>query len=176
MKVRLGNWMQTFTGRVFYPLDPRVDEVFIEDIAHALSMQTRYSGHCLNFYSVAEHCILAASQAPEEYKLTMLMHDASEAYLCDIPRPIKPALNNYSDIERRLEQVIATRFNYHYPYPDVVKQIDNAMLGAEMEQNMAKPPRDWELTESPLKVRLKFWAPTAAEQMFLKAFEMYGGK
>jgi uncharacterized protein len=176
MDVRLGNWMQTFTGRVFYPLDPREDEIFIEDVAHALSMQTRYSGHCLQFYSVAEHCVLAAMCAPMQLKLVTLMHDASEAYLCDVPRPIKSHLDNYKDIEQRLELVIAKKFGFSYPYPHEVKRIDDAMLRVEMDQNMAKPPKDWGLSEDRLPVKLQFWSPSEAEYEFLTAFKAYGGK
>ena len=73
---RKGNWMQTFTGRQFWPADPRADEIDIRDIAHALSMQCRYAGHCTQFYSVAEHCVLLANAIPEQ-KLWALLHDAS---------------------------------------------------------------------------------------------------
>lgn len=170
-----GDWMQTATGGQMHPLDPRPEEIHIADIAHALSQLCRFSGHCLRFYSVAEHCVLMAREAPDEYKLTTLMHDASEAYLADVIRPIKPFLTNYHDIEARLETVIAERFNYPWPMPAEVKRLDNAILADEMAQNMAPPPVDWRLPELPLGVRLQFWAPEKAEFEFRAAFTQYGG-
>src|SRR5690606_29748913 len=98
---RKGDWMQTFTGRRFWPLDPRPDEICIEDIAHALSMQCRYAGHCLSFYSVAEHSVLLSQHVAEPFRRWALLHDASEAYLVDVPRPIKGDLSNYRAVEAR---------------------------------------------------------------------------
>jgi uncharacterized protein len=89
--------MQTYTGLAFWPLDPRPDEIRLVDIAHALSKLCRYGGQCLSFYSVAEHSLLVASKAPDHLKLVALMHDASEAYLLDIPRPIKRHLAGYAE-------------------------------------------------------------------------------
>jgi hypothetical protein len=61
-----GNWIQTFTGRQYWPLDPREGDVYIEDIAHALSLQCRFTGHCRSFYSVAEHCVRVSHVVPSE--------------------------------------------------------------------------------------------------------------
>ena len=69
---RKGGWIQTYTGRQFWPMDPRSHEVFIEDIAHSLSMMCRYAGHCERFYSVAEHSILLARHVSYENKLAAL--------------------------------------------------------------------------------------------------------
>ena len=172
---RIGHWMQTFSGVAFYPLDPRPEEIFIEDIAHALSLSCRFGGQCKKFYSVAEHCILAAEAAPNELKLTTLMHDSSEAYLSDVVRPIKMHLTNYIDIEKNLEQVIATKFGLKFPYPHIVKLIDNGMLVNEMHQNMAPPPQVWDLTGESINIstKLQFWLPEEAEYEFLNAFHKY---
>jgi hypothetical protein len=99
---RTGDFMQTYTGRQYWPMDPRPHEVYIEDIAHSLSLQCRYAGHCIKFYSVAEHSVLiarhlAATRAPE-VAFAGLLHDAPEAYCVDIPRPLKPYLTNYKAI------------------------------------------------------------------------------
>src|SRR5665213_153577 len=86
---RIGNWMQTYTGKQYWPCDPRPEEVFIIDIAHALSQMCRYSGHCIHFYSVAEHSVLLSRYASTlETKKWSLLHDASEAYITDIIRPV----------------------------------------------------------------------------------------
>jgi len=87
-----GDWILTFTGKEFHPLNPSPAEVCIEDIAHALSLQCRYTGQCKRFYSVAEHSVQVAMAMPRENSalvLAALLHDASEAYLPDLARPVK---------------------------------------------------------------------------------------
>jgi hypothetical protein len=86
---RRGDWMQTFTGRAFYPLDPRPEDIDPVDIAHALSLICRYGGHSSRFYSVAEHCVLMSHAVAPEHALWALLHDATEAYLGDMIRPLK---------------------------------------------------------------------------------------
>jgi hypothetical protein len=95
---RKGDWIQTFTGKQFWPLDPRPDEVYIEDIAHALGNICRFNGHCLRFYSVAEHCFHVSHKVVPGLALMGLLHDAAEAYVCDVVRPVKPYLKEYKKI------------------------------------------------------------------------------
>lgn len=177
MSERKGDWMQTYQGRQFWPLDPRPEEVYTMDIAQALSMSCRYSGQCLRFYSVAEHCVHVARAAPEPLKLTALMHDASEAYLSDVIRPIKAHLSNYLTIEAELERVIALRFGLAWPMPAEVKRLDTAILADERDQVMAPPPAPWPQIPGiePLGVTLQFWTPEQAKREFLWAFDRYGG-
>ena len=103
------------------------------------------------------------------------MHDASEAYLSDVIRPIKSSLTNYHEIESRLERVIAQRFGLQWPHPAEVKRIDNAILADERDQAMATPPADWNLPEPALSVELQFWTSTKADYEFRAAFRRYGG-
>jgi hypothetical protein len=173
---RKGDWMQTATGRQFWPLDPRPEEIHIEDIAAALSKLCRYGGHCKRFYSVAEHCVLMAHAAPDGLHLAALLHDASEAYLSDVIRPIKRHLTNYERIEADLEKAIARRFCLAWPMPAFVKRMDNMILVDERDQAMRKPPADWSLSEPALGVQLQFWTPEKAEFEFLAAFRRYGGQ
>ena len=170
-----GDWMQLASGRAFYPLDPRPEEIHIEDIAAALSKLCRYGGHCKRFYSVAEHCVLMAHAAPDGMHLAALLHDASEAYLSDVIRPIKRHLENYERIEAELERVIAQRFTLEFPMPAAVKALDNAILVDERDQAMVTPPQPWGLTEPALGVTLQFWSPEKARYEFLAAFHRYGG-
>lgn len=172
---RTGDWMQTASGRAFYPLDPRPEEIHIEDIAAALSKLCRYGGHCKRFYSVAEHCVLMAHAAPDGFRLSALLHDASEAYLSDVIRPVKRHLTNYEAIEAELERAIARRFCLAFPMPAEVKRLDNAILADERDQAMLAPPCEWGLTEPALGVTLQFWTPEKAEYEFLAAFRRYGG-
>lgn len=174
----MSSWIQTYTGGIFHPLDPRPEELRIADISAALAKTCRYSGHCTKFYSVAEHSVLMAGIAPAHLKFTALMHDASEAYLADIPRPIKPHLPGYYEMEDRLMRVISTRYGFEWPLPPEVKQLDNCMLTDEREQNMAPPPKPWDVYEQvePVGVKLKFWTPAEASWHFTSAFYAYGGR
>ena len=166
---RRGNWMQTYSGGEIYPIDPLPEEIDIRDIAGALSKMCRYGGHCLRFYSVAEHCVLLSRKIDEPHKLAALMHDASEAYLVDIPRPIKPFLQNYAEIEDNLMQAIALKFGFQWPMADAIRDIDTRVLADERNQAMAPPPRDWGVGE-PIGITLEFWSPERAESEYLAQF------
>lgn len=171
-----GNWMQTYTGKRFYFADPRPEDIDIGDIAGALARQCRYGGHCLKFYSVAEHSVLAARAAPRRFRLATLMHDASEAYLMDVPRPLKPYLHGYAGMEERLMAAIAAKYKFPWPLPPEVKEIDNAILTDEREQNMAPmdvSPELWGNCGGRLGVKLNCWLPKRAEREFLHAFVRY---
>src|SRR5690242_720613 len=112
--------IRTYTGRAFSPLDPNPDDIVIEDIAHALSLNCRFTGHVRWHYSVAQHSVLCSEIVPSEYALTALLHDASEAYLSDIARPIKQQPDfgdTYLRYEGALERAIAERFSLDYPFP-----------------------------------------------------------
>lgn len=174
-----GNWMQTLTGRRFYPADPRPEEIFIDDIAGALARLCRYGGHCRRFYSVAEHSIHVAAWAPKPLQLTALLHDASEGYLVDVPRPLKPLLKGYVELEARLMVAIAERFAICWPLPPEIKRLDNAILSDERAQNMVEmdvSPEQWGNAVPALGVTLQFWEPAVAERKFLDAFHAYGGR
>lgn len=171
-----GDWIQTATGRQFWPMDPRPDDVCIDDIAHALSLLCRFGGHCLRFYSVAEHCVLLARVAPPEFGLWALLHDASEAYLVDVPRPIKPFLVGYSEAEDKIMRAVAVRYRLHLGMPAIVKQLDRAILMDERQQNMAGTSFAWSTDGEPLGVELQFWSPEQARAEFLEAFAMLGGR
>src|ERR1051325_11429351 len=112
-----GDWMQTFSGRRFYPLSPRSDELDPADIAHALSLLCRYGGHVERFYSVAEHCVLMSEWVDPANALAALLHDATEAYVVDVPRPLKRQLAGYREIEAAVWLAIATRFGLELALP-----------------------------------------------------------
>lgn len=171
---RRGDWLQTFSGRQFWPMDPRPEEVFIEDIAHSLSMQCRYAGHCLRFYSVAEHSVLLARYfrqkgAPLTTQLWALLHDASEAYLVDVPRPVKPYLPGYKVAEARVMRAICDRFDLPHEMPDEVHAADGAII-ADERFNMTPCATEWGATGSGLGVYLRNWQPSVAEAEFLDEF------
>ena len=97
-------WIETFTGHKFEPLNPRAEALCLVDIAHALSMKARFTGHCLEFYSVAQHSIAVSNYCENPH--LGLMHDAAEAYLPDIARPLKPYYPFHISSERAIMRVI----------------------------------------------------------------------
>jgi hypothetical protein len=174
---RRGDWMQTFTGRQYWPLDPRADEICIADIASALSKLCRYGGHTQRFYSVAEHCVLMARsrECPPSLRLAALMHDASEGYVVDIIRPIKPHLTGYAAIENDNMALISEVFGFDWPMPAILKEMDSRILLDERDQAMSRPPADWNIAGPHLGVTLQFWSPDEARAQFLSAFVEFGG-
>lgn len=167
---RFGNWQQVFTGKQFWTMDPRPEEVDIEDIAHALSMQCRYGGHCERFYSVAEHSVLVSQVVPREMALIGLLHDATEAYCVDVPRPLKPFLSEYKGIEDRLWRAIADRFGLPHIMPKEIKVADNAVLLAEARQIMKPHPAPWCIEGEPADVMVWGHAPWMAKEVFLDRY------
>lgn len=172
---RRGDWMQTFTGRQFWPLDPRPEEICIEDIAHSLAMQCRYAGHSIRFYSVAEHCVHIARRALSTGNgnaLWGLLHDASEAYLIDVPRPLKPFLPGYKAIEAQVQMNVCIAFGLPIEMPEEIRQLDGDILRDESFQNMTTPPVAWDFpTHRSLGISLNYWSPELAEMHFLDTFK-----
>lgn len=167
---RKGDWIQTFTGDAMWPMDPRVDEIRIEDIAHSLSMLCRFGGHCLRFYSVAEHSVLLSMVVAPEHAMWALLHDASEAYLTDVPRPVKAYLPGYKEAERHLQSVIAARFGLPGEIPEDVHEADSRIIADEARQNMSAPKNEWGFMPEALGVRLRFWVPDRAEEKFMERY------
>ncbi len=168
-----GDWMQTYSGRRFYPLDPRPDQIDAEDIAHALSLLCRYGGHVDRFYSVAEHCVLMSRAVAPENALAALLHDATEAYVVDVPRPLKRVLEgNYADIETSTWLAIAGRFHVAGDLPSEVKEADTRILLDERNELMRRAER-WGVDDDyePLNVRITGWSPPAAERFYLDRFD-----
>lgn len=173
---RRGDFIQTAGGGVFWPLDPRAAEVRIRDIAHSLSHLCRYAGHCREHYSVAQHSVLVSRALPDDLKLWGLLHDAAEAYVVDVPRPLKPYLAGYAGIEAGVMAVIAERFGLSGPMPPEVKRVDAAILADEQAQLMAPCLRDWTLTEPPLGIEIVPWSPYRAREIFLAEFVTLTGE
>ena len=107
--------IETFTGALFDPFNPDSELIRIEDIAHALSNLCRFAGHSTQFYSVAQHSINCYKLVPREHALSALLHDATEAYMVDMPTPIKNRLPKYMEKEDALMEVIYKKFNLEYP-------------------------------------------------------------
>lgn len=168
--MRVGNWVQTYLGVLYYPLDPRAEEVEIVDIAQALSKQCRFGGHCKEFYSVAEHCVHVSQIVPPEFALWGLLHDASEAYIVDVPRPLKKNLEGYIEIERRNMAAICKKFGLSYDMPDEVRVADDAMLLAERDQLVGFEVQPWNIPGTPAPVTVECLTPREAFILFMERF------
>lgn len=168
-----GHWMQTYTGHVFYPMHPRAAEVNIIDIAHALSLLCRYNGHVDRFYSVAEHCVLLSYAVPEADALWALLHDATEAYVGDMIRPLKAHMPDYVAAEDRVMGAIVERFELTaVTMPASVKDADDRILLTERAALMGgKRAGAWKQEgQEPLPVLVTGWSPERAEQEYLLRF------
>jgi len=138
-------WIQTYTGRKIWPLDPNPDDIVIEDIAHALSCVNRFTGHLSEPYSVAQHSLQVSFGVPEELALCGLLHDATEAYLSDLASPLKRTefMKFYREAEENLWKTIATKFDLPQEMPSEVKNADRRALVTEALTLMTLKP-DWE--------------------------------
>lgn len=167
------DWIQTFTGKQFWPLEPRIEDIDINDIAHALSNLCRYGGHVNYFYSVAQHCVLVSRVVPPEQALRGLLHDAAEAYLIDLPRPIKrsPGMEAYCAAEKTLQRAIYQRFGLSPNDPDCIKTADNQLLRTEQRDLMKPAPAAWkDYRVGALPEKIEPWTPLASRLTFLKRF------
>lgn len=155
--------IRTISGQYVNVFEPDPDTILISDIAHALSNQCRFGGHLPRFYSVAEHSLLCHAIAKPEAKFDALMHDASEAYLLDMPKPIKVEIKQYNEIEDNLMNIIAKKFGFNYPKNEEVERVDHYLLEWEWNvimlgrKNSGFPPID-------------YLTPQEAKRIFLETF------
>lgn len=178
---RLGDWIVTATGGRWYLTEPHPDDVRIEDIAHALSHVCRFGGHCREFYSVAEHSVhvlhLLQRTYPEDYLLHMhgLIHDASEAFIGDVVRPLKITMPDYQQLEAKTMEVILGALGIpplSHEQEVKLKHADNVMLMTERRDLITHGGDEWTTTEEPDKEIDVFnpWSPLAARIEFLDEY------
>lgn len=165
----------TFTGRLVNPLNLKDSDIDILDIAHSLAMTCRYRGHCTSFYSVAQHSVLVSRMVP--CRLRALLHDAAEAYLCNIPGPEKHRylINmgsycvDFGNVEIMILSKIYRRFKI--PDPDIVAdaaigKADLAIRGPEMNALMRGESKI-------VGSSISSWTWQESESRFLEAFQEY---
>jgi hypothetical protein len=175
---RTGGWIQTFSGVEFHPFDARPEDFYIEDIAHGLSHLCRFAGHVREFYSVAEHSVRVSWACAPEDALQGLLHDATEAYLIDLPSPIKhsPGLFGYRHAEHNLRVPLAERFHLPFMLPDSVEHADKVLLMTEKRDLLGPAPdgaTKWGYdgnTYEPLSRRIRPWSPILARHLFLARY------
>jgi hypothetical protein len=172
-------FIETFTGARFCPLDPCIEDIRIHDIAHALSNQCRFSGHVRHFYSVAEHSVRVSwllesrTKSPRVW-LKGLLHDASEAYLIDLPTPLKvngKIGREYREAEGRLMSAVWERFRLPRTGNIAIAWADAVMLATEVRDLMPGRAEHWAGLTEPATWRVVPWAPATAEREFLGRFD-----
>lgn len=168
--------IQLASGRFFNFERFGVRDIRIEDIAAATSKICRFTGHCKTFYSVAQHQVLVSTLVPPEYALAALLHDATEAYINDLSRPLKDILPAYVEYEKkRLWPVVARAFKLPEIMPPVVKRADDIALVTERRDLMPLPKGmtdewDWAKDVPVLPFRIKAVDWRRARSMFLARF------
>jgi hypothetical protein len=156
----------------FARLDPQ--DVRLEDIAHALSLQCRFNGHCREFYSVAQHSVLVSLATPPGDAVWGLLHDATEAYCGDLVRPLKRLLPEFDAIEGQVLEIVAQRFGLVLPMPASVKAADDVLLATEARDLLGGTPREWETLPPPLADVIVPMTPRDAHDLFLERARALG--
>ena len=167
----------TSTGQYLSLVRPDPDCITIEAIAHALANICRFGGHVRPFYSVAEHSVRVAASdyVPSWLKFDALMHDAAEAFVGDMPSPLKRLIPEFRAMERRIMAAIEHRFGCYETDHQLVKEADLVLLATERRDLMpAADYTGWELEDiSPLAATIRPMKPSAAKEAFLLAFARY---
>lgn len=153
-------WIQTMTGKKFDVLNPRAEDVDFVDVAHSLAHQCRFNGHTKQFYSVAHHCVVMSKHVPPAFALHALLHDAAEAYIGDMPAPVKAQFPEFSLMESAIMLAVyeaAGMEPWTMEAHETVYLYDMRMLLTERNQLLGAPPEPWPLDGlnlEPVNVRL----------------------
>lgn len=170
-------WLMTASGRKVDLVKPDPHAICIEDIAHSLALQCRFNGHCRVFYSVVQHSVHCSEICDPKYTMECLMHDAAEAYLGDIVRPLKAVLGDsvLGEIEFEFECLIAEALGLQVVagYRDEVRRVDNIMLATEKRDLLPHSSDVWPCLRgvTPLPGTIHTMAPVMAERAFLARYE-----
>lgn len=166
------NDLITSQGEFFNFLDPMGENFSIVDIAHALSNLCRFGGHVKEFYSVAQHSVILSYNVDKKIQFEALMHDAAEAYIGDMVTPLKDIMEEYKNLEKKIEFILFSNFNINYPLPEEIKKSDKRMFATELrdlfsfdvsyiKEHMGIEPYNEKIIPLP---------PEQAKKLFLKRF------
>jgi hypothetical protein len=169
-----GYYIRTFTGKKLYWDSIGQHDYDIRDIAHALSMKCRWSGHVKKFFSVGQHSVMVSRLLPADHQMAGLLHDASEAYTPDFPSPLKwwlieRGFTTLQSLELELDVAIAKKFGSGWPRNPEVKKADLVMLATEHRDLMPPGRERWHMAD-PLPLVLQSWTPARAEDIFLREY------
>jgi hypothetical protein len=191
LKAIKNGWICTFTGKRFYPAAPCVADFDARDIAHSLSMQCRYNGHVGRFYSVAEHCLIMCEEIAYRFDFNLpwakclnlqkwaLVHDAPEAYLGDLPYPLKqlPEFAFFRELEAKYPPLLASWLGLEgSTEPQEVKALDLEIVASEATKLYHERHPDWILPATPterLLSRIQGLSPAEAERAYLARFRSF---
>lgn len=168
-----GPTIMLVSGSYFDFADPESCDFSIEDIAHALAHICRFTGHCREFYSVAQHSVLVSLVVPPKYAFHGLMHDAAEAFVGDVAKPLKVLLPEYKAIEDRVEAAVFARFGLPERLPQCVKDADRVLLRTEQRDLMGADKHQWLFTQGtiPMTERIQALGPIEAMRLFLARYD-----
>ena len=170
-------WIQSHTGKRLWPVNPRVEDVDIEDIAHALSNKCRFTGHCNDFYSVAQHSVMVSEFVDRSIAMGGLLHDAAEYMLPDVATPVKHQLKGFREIEEAALDAIFKKFGImdmrlSDSIMEEIKRADLQVLAIEARDLMPNKPEDWCLPfEADPYIQITPWLPREAKRRFLSRYE-----
>jgi len=176
----LGGWFTTYSGKKWYILEPRPEDVNIKDIAHALSLICRFGGHSRNHYSVGDHSVMCRIRAIELWptdwmlQLHILLHDASEAYIGDMVRPMKETMPAFNALEDKTQTAIYIGLGLPKPTDaeyTKIKRVDNELLMAERRDIINNGGHEWNIPAEAWDFPIGSMTPEQSESAFLK---MYG--
>lgn len=161
-------WILTQSGQQFDLLRPTAAMINPVDIAHALSRLCRFNGHTRAHYSVAQHSLIVASLVPVEHQLVALLHDATEAYIGDMTRPLKAVMPEYQYVERQIWLAVCDRFDIQIDLPVCVKESDMVALATERRDLMPEHPGEWDCLRGvkPMKETIVPFSAESASMMF----------
>jgi len=174
MSDRKDYFVQTYTGKKFYPFNPQADQIDIVDIAHSLSRICRFGGHIEQFYSVAQHSVLVSDMVPLEYATEALLHDASEAYIGDIVSPVKRGFPDLQTVEESIQRVIAYKFNLDYPFSEYTKEADLLALATEGRDLRISNSWNSDNMPTPMVAKIKPCDMETAKSMFILKAKFFG--
>lgn len=165
----------TYSGKDFNFSDPKIEEISIVDISHALSRIARYSGHLEGFYSVAQHSVYVSRLSPPDWRLQGLLHDASEAYTGDLITPLTQAVPQLRELKNKIEDLVARKFDIPWPESPEVKRVDKKMLYTEIFW-IGNPV--WREQYIPYEngypdiydIKIETWEPDLAKYIFIAEF------
>ena len=167
----------TCSGEDFSFINPDAYRFDIETIAHALSNLCRFTGHTSAFYSVAQHSVLVSRLVPREMRLAGLLHDATEAFVGDMTKPLKDMFPEFRRIEKNIGAAICRQYSIPFPLPQEIKQADLILLATEQRDLMPRVNMQWSYLEGvePLKETIIPWPPALAKEQFLARFHALSG-
>lgn len=174
MRLVTPTMMQTYTGRIVDLADFTSDDVRLPDIAHALALLNRFTGHSKSPYSVAQHSVLVSRLVPKEHAMCGLLHDASEAYLGDVASPLKEMLPEYRELEAHVQRAIARKFGLAWPMPQAVKDADVRALLAE-KRDLLTVDHDWGFDVEPMSGPVLPYGWREAKQLFEDRYKEIAG-